>query len=252
MDDAQGAATRILLVDRPDSTQATIVLGHQGIKHADPRWYAATLMNYVLGGSDFSSRLMIEVRAKRGLTYGIGSSFGNIALRERVSGRGVDEERVHLGGAARRHQRDPPHEDGRADRGELDKAKGYYAGSYPFKLQTAGGVAQALVAADLHGLGAGYVRELPLRLAAVDEAAAKAAAGALLQPDAMLVVIIGKAAAIEPQLADKGIPYESIGFKDPISAAARAAAAAKTRSPERSHTHPSLRRASQRPKNASA
>ena len=49
---------------------------HPGIKHADPRWYAATLMNYVLGGSDFSSRLMIEVRAKRGLTYGIGSSFG--------------------------------------------------------------------------------------------------------------------------------------------------------------------------------
>ena len=33
-------------------------------------------MNYVLGGSDFSSRLMTEVRAKRGLTYGIGSTFG--------------------------------------------------------------------------------------------------------------------------------------------------------------------------------
>ena len=68
--------TRILLVDRQDLTQATMVLGHQGIKHADPRWYAATLVNYVLGGSDFSSRLMIEVRSKRGLTYGIGSSFG--------------------------------------------------------------------------------------------------------------------------------------------------------------------------------
>ncbi len=68
--------TRILLVDRPDLTQATIVLGHAGIKHADPRWYAVTLMNYVLGGSDFSSRLMTEVRSKRGLTYGIGSSFG--------------------------------------------------------------------------------------------------------------------------------------------------------------------------------
>ena len=49
--------TRIMLVDRPDLTQATIVLGHAGIKHADPRWYAVTLMNYVLGGSDFSSRL---------------------------------------------------------------------------------------------------------------------------------------------------------------------------------------------------
>ena len=69
-------ATRILLVDRPDLTQSTIMFGHPGIKHVDPAWYAVTVMNYVLGGSDFASRLMIEVRAKRGLTYGIGSSFG--------------------------------------------------------------------------------------------------------------------------------------------------------------------------------
>ena len=125
------AGTRILLVDRPDSTQATIVLGHQGIKHADPRWYAATLMNYVLGGSDFSSRLMIEVRAKRGLTYGIGSSFGNTLYESAFRGRGVDEERVHLGGAARRHQRDPPHEDGRADRGRAGQGEGLLRGQLP-------------------------------------------------------------------------------------------------------------------------
>src|SRR6185503_13602955 len=64
-------STRILIVDRPDLTQATILLGHRGLRHADPMWFPATLMNYVLGGSDFSSRLMTEVRAKRGLTYGI-------------------------------------------------------------------------------------------------------------------------------------------------------------------------------------
>lgn len=217
--------TRILLVDRPDSTQATIVLGHQGIKHADPRWYAATLMNYVLGGSDFSSRLMIEVRAKRGLTYGIGSSFG-ASLYEgafKVLGATKSESTWEALLASvneiRRMKSEGPNPI------ELDKAKGYYAGSYPFKLQTAAGVAGALVAAELHGLGVGYVRELPVRLAAVDTAAAKEAAGALLQPDAMQVVIVGKAAAIEPQIRDKGIGYEKINFKDPISAAARAAAA---------------------------
>jgi zinc protease len=218
-------ATRILLVDRPDSTQATIVLGHQGIKHADPRWYAATLANYVLGGSDFSSRLMIEVRAKRGLTYGIGSSFG-ASLYEgafKVAGATRSETAWEALLASvneiRRMKAEGP------TGIELDKAKGYYAGSYPFKLQTAAGVAQALVAAELHGLGAGYVRELPVRLAAVDTGAAKEAAGVLLHPDTMLVVIVGKAAAIEPQIRDKGIPYEKIHFKDPISAAARAAAA---------------------------
>src|SRR5262249_24764037 len=69
-------ATRMLLIDPPDLTQATLVFGHRGIRHAAPHWYAVTLMNSVLGGSDFSSRLMTEGRAKRGLTYGISSSFG--------------------------------------------------------------------------------------------------------------------------------------------------------------------------------
>jgi len=218
------AATRIMLVDRPDSTQATIVLGHQGIKHSDPRWYAATLMNYVLGGSDFASRLMTEVRAKRGLTYGIGSSFGSTLYEGtfRVAGSTKSESTWEALLASvneiRRMKAEGP------TAAELEKAKGYYAGSYPFKLQTAAGVAQALVAAELHGLGAAYVRELPLRLAAVDLAAAKAAAAELLHPDTMQVVIVGKAAAIEPQIKDKGIAYEKIHFKDPISSAAREAA----------------------------
>jgi len=219
-------STRILLVDRPDSTQATFVLGHEGIKHADPRWYAATLTNYVLGGSDFASRLMIEVRAKRGLTYGIGSSFGNTLYEGsfRVVGSTKSETAWEALLASVNEVRRIKNEGPTA--AELDKAKGFYAGSYPFKLQTAAGVAQALVGAELHGLGAAYVRELPVRLAAVDQSAAKATGAELLHPDAMLVVIVGKAAAIEPQIKDKGIAYEKINFKDPISSAAREAAKA--------------------------
>ena len=216
--------TRILLVDRPDLTQATIVLGHAGIKHADPRWYAVTLMNYVLGGSDFSSRLMTEVRSKRGLTYGIGSSFGT-SLYEgafRVSAATKNETvwdalLASVNEIRRMQTEGPTH-------GELDKAKGYYAGSYPFSLQAAAGIAGALVGAEEHGLGIGYVRDLPLRLAAVDEAQATAAAKDFLHPDELLVVIVGKGDAIEPQLAKSGIQYERINFKDPINAGERAAA----------------------------
>jgi zinc protease len=218
------AGTRMLLVDRPDLTQATVMLGHAGIRHADPRWYAVTLMNYVLGGSDFSSRLMTEVRAKRGLTYGIGSSFG-ASLYEgpfRVSAATKNETvwdaLLASVNEVRRMQADGPTSD------ELAKAKGYYAGSYPFALQTASGIAAALVGAELHGLGVGYVRDLPLRLAAVDEAQAKAAAKDYLHPDTLLVVIVGKGDAIEPQLAQSGVQYQRINFKDPIDAAARAAA----------------------------
>jgi len=218
-----GGGTRILLVDRPDLTQATIVLGHAGIKHADPRWYAVTLMNYVLGGSDFSSRLMTEVRSKRGLTYGIGSSFGASLYQGafRVSAATKNETvwdaLLASVNEIRRMQTEGP------SGGELAKAKGYYAGSYPFSLQGAAGIAAALVGAEEHGLGIGYVRDLPLRLAAVDEAQARAAAKDFLQPDTLLVVIVGRGEAIEPQLAKSGIQYERINFKDPINAGERAA-----------------------------
>lgn len=219
--------TRILLVDRPDLTQATIVLGQPGIAHADPRFYAATLVNYVLGGSDFSSRLMTEVRAKRGLTYGIGSSFGaplyqgSFRVVASTKNETAWEALLATVNELRRMKTDGP------TGPELDKAKGYYAGSYPFKLQTAAGIASAIVEAELHGLGEAYVRDLPLRLAAVDQTTAQAAARELLTPDALDIVIVGKGDVVEPQLAKSGIPYERIGFKAPIDAVERAAAGAK-------------------------
>ncbi len=209
-------ATRVLLVDRADLTQATMTLGHRGIEHADPRWYAATLMNYVLGGSDFSSRLMTEVRAKRGLTYGIGSSFG--ASQYPGAFRVVASTKTETTGEALRTTIDELRRMKATGPSalELDKAKGYYAGSTPFSLQSASGIASALVTAELHGLGDAYVRELPLRLADKDVNAVKAAARELLYPDALEVVIVGKADAIGPQLAKAGLRFERIGFKDPI------------------------------------
>jgi zinc protease len=215
-------ATRALLVDRPDLTQATMVFGHPGIRHADPRWYAVTLMNYVLGGSDFSSRLMTEVRSRRGLTYGITSSFGahlyQGAFRVSASTKnGTAREALFAAiDEIRRMKAEGP------ERSELLKAQGYYAGSYPFSLQTAAGVASSIVGAELHGLGLDYVRDLPLRLAAVDDAQAKAAARDFLFPDTLIVVIVGNGDAIEPQIARSGMRYERINFKDPIDAAARA------------------------------
>jgi zinc protease len=218
-------ATRVLLVDRPDLTQATMVFGHAGIEHADPRWYATTLMNYVLGGSDFSSRLMTEVRAKRGLTYGIGSTFGASlyqgafrVVASTKTGTTVEALQAAVAEVRRMKQEGP-------SASELEKAKGYYAGSTPFSLQTASGIAAALVAAELHGLGDAYVRELPVRLAAVDVEAARATGRDLLRPDALQVVIVGRGDAIGPQLAKAGLSFERVGFKDPIVAAAPASAA---------------------------
>jgi zinc protease len=229
-------ATRILLVDRPDLTQATMTFGHPGIKHADPDWYAVTLMNYVLGGSDFSSRLMTEVRSRRGLTYGIGSSFGASlyqgAFRVSASTKNSSAWDALVASVAeiRRMKADGPSAD------EIAKAKGFYAGSYPFKLQGAGEIAGSIVAAELHGMDAAYVKDFPLREGAVDAPTAKAAAAKRLEPDALWVVIVGRAADIEPQLAKSRLPYERIDFKAPISFAARS----RLRREQERQAHPVL------------
>ena len=229
-------STRILLVDRPDLTQSTLVFGHPGIKHVDPAWYAVTLVNYVLGGSDFSSRLMTEVRSRRGLTYGIGSSFGaplyQGAFRVSASTKNssVWDALLAAVGELRKMKADGP------SAGEIAKAKGYYAGSYPFKLQGAGEIAGSIVAAELHGLDVAYVKELPVRLSAVGPPEAKEAARKWLEPDALWVVIVGRASDIEPQLAKTGLPYERIDFKAPISYAARA----RLRRQQEKEAHPVL------------
>ena len=215
-------STRVLIVDKPDLTQTTILLGHRGLRHADPMWFAATLMNYVLGGSDFSSRLMTDVRSKRGLTYGISSSYGAslydgaFLVSMSTKNENVWQALVATVNQIRKMRNEGPTPE------ELAKGKGYYAGSYPFELQTAAGVASAIVAAELHGLGLDYVENFALRMAAVDEAQAKEAAGTLLDPDNLLVVVVGKGDAIEPQIAHAGLGYERINFKEPISRATRA------------------------------
>ena len=58
-----------------NSAQAHVLMGQPGIKRADPDYFALLVGNYILGGGGFISRLTDEVREKRGLTYGVSSSF---------------------------------------------------------------------------------------------------------------------------------------------------------------------------------
>lgn len=215
------AGKRVILVDKPDLSQATLMFGHRGIRHADPDWYAVTLANYVLGGSDFSSRLMIEVRSRRGLTYGIGSSFGASLVQGafRVSAATRNETAVQALTVATDELRKLKAMGPTAD--ELAKAKGYYAGSTPFQLESAAGMAHAVVAAELHGLGLDYVRRLALNLAATDLASVRAASRARLHPDDLAIVMVGRADVLGPQLGKAGLAFERVDYRASPSTAAR-------------------------------
>ncbi len=66
---------KVVIVDKPDRTQTQVVIGKQGIKITSPDMDALTLANHAFGGGTFMSRLMVELRVKRGWTYGAGSNF---------------------------------------------------------------------------------------------------------------------------------------------------------------------------------
>ena len=55
--------------------QSVVIFGETGLKRDDPDWYAALVMNHIFGEGGFASRLMEEVREKRGLAYGVSTNL---------------------------------------------------------------------------------------------------------------------------------------------------------------------------------
>lgn len=76
-DPVQPHGKRLCIVDKPDRTQTQIYVGQKGISIKDPRYFAFYVGNYAFGGGSFNSRLMKEVRVKRGWSYGASSSMSS-------------------------------------------------------------------------------------------------------------------------------------------------------------------------------
>ena len=73
---AGGAAPgKVYFVDVPDAKQSVLNVGYRALPVTDPDYYPATVMNYILGGGGFASRLTQQLREGKGYTYGIGSNF---------------------------------------------------------------------------------------------------------------------------------------------------------------------------------
>ncbi|HSG06023.1 MAG TPA: pitrilysin family protein, partial [Nitrospiria bacterium] len=143
-------------IDR-DLTQAHVVLGHLGIKRSNPDYYAVSVMNYILGGGGFSSRLMKNIRDERGLVYGIYSYFDalkhpgsfSVAFQTRndQAQDAIDEILKEL-----RSIRTRPVSDR-----ELEEAKAFLIGSFPLKFDTTSKIAHFLTLVEFHGLGLDYL-----------------------------------------------------------------------------------------------
>jgi zinc protease len=171
-------------------TQANIILGNAGLSRENPDFYAVTVMNYILGGGGFSSRLMEEIRNKRGLAYSVVSFFDpgkypgsfqiilqtkNSSAKEAISLSLQQMERI---------QKEPVSEK------ELEEAKKYLIGSFPMRLDTQSKLANFLTQVEYYGLGLDYPEKYPSLIRSVSREEVLRVAKKYLHPKKYVLVIV--------------------------------------------------------------
>jgi zinc protease len=198
-------AGETVLVPRPQP-QTVVLMGQAGIKRDDPDWFATTIMNYVLGAGSFSSRLMDEIRQKRGLTYGVYSylvPFQHSALIM-AGGSAANAnagKMVELMKAEWQKMRDHG-----ITQQELDDAKTYLTGSFPLQFTSSGAIADVLLQVQRENLGIDYLDRRTDLINKVTREDVQRVAKRLLDPAALLTVVVGQPEGIEPTKTKGDIP----------------------------------------------
>lgn len=189
---------RLEVVDH-DIPQSRVMFGSAGIARDDPDWYAAYVLNYVVGGGGLTSRLAEEVREKRGLVYSVYSYLYPLKRSALyMGGLGTRNEQVGEALNVVRTELTKIRETG-ISAAELRDAKTYLNGSFPLRLTSGGRIADLLVAIQRHGLGMDYIGRRPDFINAVTMDDVKRIAKRLLRPENMLIVVVGKPQGIKPR-----------------------------------------------------
>jgi zinc protease len=184
-------AKQPMLLAKLPIPQSVVVFGQPGIKRDDADWYAAYIVNHILGSGGFSARLTTEVREKRGLAYGVSSSLDPLRHAGLILGT-VATENAHVAQAIdiirsewRRMKDEGPTQK------ELDDAKTYLTGSFPLNLDSTGRIAGTLVLIQRDKLGIDYLDQRNALINKVTLADAKRVAMRLLEPDKLSFVVVG-------------------------------------------------------------
>ncbi len=180
-----------------DTPQSVALFGQAGIAQDDPDYFTAIVLNQVLGGGSFESRLMTEVREKRGLTYGVYSYLVPKDLAEVYFG-SVSSANDRIAEAIeviRDEWRKAATEGVTAE--ELADAKTYMTGAYPLRFDGNGPIARIMVGMQMLGLPVDYIATRNDRVEAVTLEDAKRVAGELLDPDGLHFVVVGQPVGLE-------------------------------------------------------
>jgi zinc protease len=171
--------------------QSTVYLAHAGITRQDPRYYAVFVMNYVLGGGGFNSRLMEEIREKRGLAYGVYSYLEILpntgSFRASVSTKNEDvmQSIALIKSEMARFKREGTNQK------EYDGAISYLKGSFPLRLDSSSKILGYLDTMQLENLGVEYLDMWTKHIEKVTKEDVERVAKELLREDHLMTVIVG-------------------------------------------------------------
>ena len=193
-------ATRLVTVDR-SLAQANVVMGHLGLRRDNPDFYPVLVMNYILGGGGFTSRVVKSVRDDQGLAYSIYTGFdakrssGSFSVVFQTQNSNTNQAIDSVLKELSRIRQEPVSEQ------ELDEAKSYLSGSFPLRLDTNRKTAHLLTFIEIHGLGLGYFDDYVAHIRAVTPEAVSRVAKDYLDPQNMIWVVVGnqeEAAVVVP------------------------------------------------------
>jgi zinc protease len=201
--------SKVYLIDRPTAVQSEIRIGHLGVPRRCEDYFPLTVMNALLGGV-FNSRINLNLREQHGYTYGARSTFAfrrqagpfvvSAPVRNEVTLEAVNEVLLEL-----RRIRTGDVEDV-----ELDDTKNYLAGVFPATVQTAGDIAGRLLDMDLYDLPHDYFDHYRENIIAVGKEHVESVASKYIDPDRVLIVIVGNVAQIREPLGTLGLPIHDM------------------------------------------
>ena len=194
---------RILLVDRPGSTQANFLLGNIGIQGASLDYFPARVMNHVLGGT-FSSRLVQNIREEKGYTYSIGSGFSypadtgrfvvSAAVRNDVIAPALEEVFKEI----ERIQTEPLTDE------EINDARDGIVGEFVFGLETYQDFVETVASYKIRGVELDRLNKWLGYIKDVSKDDVLDIANSYIHPEDFIIVVVGDASAIQEQLETLG------------------------------------------------
>ena len=189
-----GGSIKVVEMDVP---QSVVVFGQAGLARKDPDFMPAFVVNHILGGGSFASRLMEEVREKRGLAYGVYSYLqpyaksavfaGSVATKNEA----VDQSLSVIRAEMKRMAEEGPTPT------ELDNAKKFLTGSYALRFDTNAKIADQLLAIHRDDLGIDYVDKRNAQVEAVTVEEARRVAKRVIKPEDFIVTIVGKPTKVQ-------------------------------------------------------